>query len=34
MCTVFWYRKSVLLVEFLLQGSTINAGGRCLLRHT
>jgi histone-lysine N-methyltransferase SETMAR len=26
MCTVFWDRKHVLLVEFLAQGSTINAG--------
>jgi hypothetical protein len=26
MCTVFWDRKRVLLVEFLPQGSTINAG--------
>jgi histone-lysine N-methyltransferase SETMAR len=29
MCTVFWYRKGVLLVEFLPQGSTINAGIYC-----
>ena len=27
MCTVFWDRKGVLLVDFLPQGSTINAGG-------
>jgi hypothetical protein len=26
MCTVFWDRKHVLLVEFLPQYSTINAG--------
>jgi hypothetical protein len=26
MCTVFWDRKRVLLVEFLPQGSTINTG--------
>jgi hypothetical protein len=26
MCTVFWGRKGVLLVEFLPQGLTINAG--------
>ena len=26
-CTVFWDRKGVLLVDFLPQGSTINAGG-------
>jgi hypothetical protein len=29
MCTVFWYRKGVLLVEFLPQGSTNNAGVYC-----
>jgi hypothetical protein len=29
MCTVFWGRKGVLLVEFLPQGSTINAGVYC-----
>jgi histone-lysine N-methyltransferase SETMAR len=29
MCTVFWDRKHVLLVEFLPQGSTINAGIYC-----
>jgi hypothetical protein len=29
MCTVFWDRKSVLLVEFLPQGSTINTGVYC-----
>jgi histone-lysine N-methyltransferase SETMAR len=29
MCTVFWDRKGVLLVEFLPQGSTINAGVYC-----
>jgi hypothetical protein len=29
MCTVFWSRKSVLLVEFFPQGSTINAGVYC-----
>jgi histone-lysine N-methyltransferase SETMAR len=29
MCTVFWDRKSVLLVELLPQGSTINAGVYC-----
>ena len=28
-CTVFWYRKGVLLVDFLPQGSTINAGVCC-----
>ena len=27
MCTVFWDRKGFLLVDFLPQGSTINAGG-------
>jgi len=27
MCTVFWDRKGILLVDFLPQGSTINAGG-------
>jgi len=26
-CTVFWDRKGVVLVDFLPQGSTINAGG-------
>jgi hypothetical protein len=29
MCTVFWDRKGVLLVEFLPQVSTINAGVYC-----
>jgi len=29
MCTVFWDRKDVLLVDFLPQGSTINAGVYC-----
>jgi hypothetical protein len=29
MGTVFWDRKGVLLVEFLPQCSTINAGGYC-----
>jgi histone-lysine N-methyltransferase SETMAR len=29
MCTAFWDRKRVLLVEFLSQGSTINAGVYC-----
>jgi hypothetical protein len=29
MCTVFWYRKGLLLVEFLPQDSTINAGVYC-----
>jgi len=29
MCTVFWDRKSVLLVDFLPQGYTINAGVYC-----
>jgi histone-lysine N-methyltransferase SETMAR len=29
MCTLFWDRKRVLLVEFLPQGSTINAGVYC-----
>jgi len=29
MCTMFWDRKGVLLVDFLLQGSTINAGVCC-----
>ena len=29
MCTVFWDRKGVLLVDFLPQGSTINAGVYC-----
>jgi len=29
MCTVFWDRKGVLLVDFLPQGSTINAGVCC-----
>jgi len=29
MCTVFWGRKGVLLVDFLPQGSTINAGVYC-----
>ena len=28
-CTVFWYRKGVLLVDFLPQGSTINTGVCC-----
>jgi histone-lysine N-methyltransferase SETMAR len=28
-CTVFWDRKGVLLVEFLHQGSTINTGIYC-----
>jgi hypothetical protein len=38
MSIVFQNRKSVLLVEFLPQGSTINAGVHCdtlkKLRHT
>jgi hypothetical protein len=29
MCTVFWDGKGILLVEFLPQGSTINAGVYC-----
>jgi histone-lysine N-methyltransferase SETMAR len=29
MCTLFWDRKGVLLVEFLPQGSTISAGVYC-----
>ena len=29
MCTVFWDRKDALLVDFLPQGSTINAGVYC-----
>ena len=29
MCTMFWDRKGVLLVDFLPQGSTINAGVYC-----
>jgi hypothetical protein len=29
MCTVFWDRESVLLVEFLPQGSTVDAGVYC-----
>ena len=29
MCTVFWDRKGVLLVDFLPQGSTTNAGVYC-----
>ena len=29
MCTAFWDRKGVLLVDFLPQGSTINAGVYC-----
>ena len=29
MCAAFWDRKGVLLVDFLLQGSTINAGVYC-----
>jgi histone-lysine N-methyltransferase SETMAR len=29
MCTVFWDRKGILLVDFLPQGSTINAGVYC-----
>jgi histone-lysine N-methyltransferase SETMAR len=29
MCTVFWDRKGILLVEFLPQGSTINASAYC-----
>ena len=29
MCTVFWDRKGVLLVDFLPQGSAINAGVYC-----
>jgi len=29
MCTLFWDRKGVLLVDFLPQGSTINAGVHC-----
>jgi len=29
MCTVFWDRKDVLLVEFLCQGITINSAVYC-----
>ncbi|GFX26113.1 histone-lysine N-methyltransferase SETMAR [Trichonephila clavipes] len=29
MCTVFWDRKSVLLVDFLTRGDTINAAAYC-----
>ena len=29
LCTVFWDRKSILLKEFLPQGSTINASVYC-----
>jgi len=29
MCTIFWDRKGVLLVDFLPQGFTINAGVYC-----
>jgi hypothetical protein len=29
MCTVFWYSKGVLLVEFLPHGSTFNTGVYC-----
>ena len=29
MCTIFWDRKGVLLVDFLPQGSTINTGVCC-----
>jgi hypothetical protein len=29
MCTVFWDRKGILLVDFLPQGSTISAGVCC-----
>ena len=29
MCTMFWNRKGALLVDFLPQGSTINAGFCC-----
>jgi len=29
MCTMFWDTKGVLLVDFLPQGSTINAGVSC-----
>jgi hypothetical protein len=29
MCTVFWDRKHIMLVEFLPQGSTINVGVNC-----
>jgi len=29
MCTVFWDRKGILLVDFLPQGSAINAGVYC-----
>jgi len=29
MCTVFWDRKGILLVDFLPEGSTINAGVYC-----
>ena len=29
MCTIFWDRKGVLLVEFLLQGTTINSAVYC-----
>ena len=31
MCTVFWDRKGVLLVDFLPEGSTINAGGAVMI---
>ena len=37
MCTIFWDRKGVLLVDFLPQGSTINTGVCCntqKLRHS
>ena len=29
MCTIFWDRQSVLLVEFLPQGTTINSAVYC-----
>jgi hypothetical protein len=29
MCTVFWHRQGVLLVDFVPLGSTINAGVYC-----
>jgi hypothetical protein len=29
MTTVFWYQKGVLLVEFMPQGTTINAESYC-----
>lgn len=33
MCTVFWDRKGVLLVEFLPRNETINAAGYCKTLH-